>query len=721
MSAQKICRQILVSTALVGMAATALDGRAAEPEEGFALEEIKVTARLRSESFMDVPVAVNVFTEQMIEDAKIDKADDFIGLIPNVTIANSQDSGTSFITIRGLTQVRNGESPVAVVIDGVLTTNPAQTIQELFDIQQIEVLKGPQGALYGRNAIGGAITITTKQPTNEFEGLVRVGTGNGNRVRAQASISGPIIKDELFFRIAGSHLEYDGYIDNVFLGEKVDGFHDQSARALLKWLPSENITVDLRGSYSKTGGGALYFVVNSDLFVGGPDFFGDPDDTSVPIESNIRGIDDREIQDLSAKIDVETGVGTITSITAWNDVNVRSAGDAAPYSRTPDDGTQDGRVKTEAFSQELRLTSPGDQRLRYIVGAYYLNLKRNDLLTLGLDLGPGILIEGIRFNDPINPTTFALLADRDSDAYAGFAQVNYDVTEQIEISGAIRYDRDERIQDDLLDDPDAGERSADFSKWQPKVSITFKPNENFTLFGNYSQGFRSGGFNPPGVAEAAENFIVPVLGVQDIFEKETSETFEIGLKSQLLDGRLRVNAAAFMTDVKNQHYFSFISAIGAQIITNIDKVDLWGLEVEAYFRAAEGLDLYAALGVTDSEVKEYRVDPTAEGSWAPYVPKYTFNAGAQYRTPISGSINVMARIDWERRGKQYWEPNNILPRSSIDLVRARFGFESEEHGWSLMAWARNLFDEEYNEEFVAGGFVQLAQPRTYGLEFTKRF
>lgn len=721
MAVQTLCRRILASTALVGLTLTGSGAGAAEPKESFVLEEITVTARLRSESFMDVPVAVNVFTEQLINDAKIDKADDFIGLIPNVTISNSQDSGTSFITIRGLTQVRNGESPVAVAIDGVLTTNPAQTIQELFDVQQIEVLKGPQGALYGRNAIGGAIVITTKQPTNEFEGMVRVGTGNGNRVRAQASVSGPVVEDKLLFRVAASHLEYDGYIDNVYLGEKVDEFQDQSARVLLKWLPSENIAVDLRGGYSKTGGGALYFVVNSDLYVGGPDFFGDPDDTSVPIESNIRGIDDREIQDLSAKIDIDTEVGTITSITAWNDVNVRSAADAAPYSRTPADGTQDGRVKTEAFSQELRLTSPGDQPLRYIVGAYYLNLQRNDLLTLGLDLGPGILREGIRFGDPINPTFFALLADRNSDAYAGFAQVNYDVTEKVEISGAIRYDRDERTQDDLLDDPDAGERSADFSRWQPKVSVTFKPNENFTVFGNYSQGFRSGGFNPPGVKEAAESFIVPVLGVQDIFDKETSETFEIGLKSQFMDNRLRINAAAFMTDVKNQHYFSFISAIGAQIITNIDKVDLWGFEIEATLNAAEGLDLYAAIGMTDSEIKAYQVDPTAVGSWAPYVPKYTFNAGAQYRTPVSGSVDVMARIDWERRGKQYWEPNNFAARSSIDLVRARFGFESEDHGWSLMAWARNLFDEEYNEEFVSGGFVQIAQPRTYGVEFTKRF
>lgn len=711
---------VAVTVAGVATGAMAQENQTSGSEDRMVLEEIRVTSRLRNESFMDVPVAISVFTEQMIRDAKIDRADDFLALTPNVTFSNAQDSGTSSISIRGLTQVRNSESPVAFVVDGVLLTSPLQLTQELFDIQQIEVLKGPQGALYGRNAIGGAITITTKQPTNDFEGSVAVGTGNGGRIQARAAVSGPIVEDQLFFRASAAHLEYNGYVDNVYLGEKADPYQDTSARAMLKWVPSENITVDLRGSMSDTKAGALTYVINSDLYTGGPDFVGDPDDTSVPITSNIRGIDDREIRDLSAKIDVGTDVGTITSITAWNSVNERSAGDNAPYLSSSADGTQDGRVKREAFSQELRLTSPDDQRLRYIVGAYYLTTDRDQLLTIGLDLGPGVLREGIRFNDPVNPTVVALLTNEDGEAYAGFAQLNFDVTEQIEISGAMRYDRDERDQDDLLD-ASVGTRNAKFSKWQPKVSLTYKPTDTFTVFGNYSQGFRSGGFNPPGVAEAAANFIVPLQGVQDIFDQEVSETFEIGLKSRFLEDRISLNAAAFMTDVKNQHFFSFISAVGAQIITTIDKVDLKGFEVELTAHATDELDLYAAIGMTESEIKAYEVDPTAVGNWAPYVPKYTFNAGAQYRTAVTSSIDVMGRLDWERRGRQYWEPNSLADRSSIDLVRAHFGFESEEQGWSLIAWARNLFNEKYNEEFVLGGFAQIALPRTYGIDFTKRF
>jgi iron complex outermembrane receptor protein len=173
------------------------------------LEEIVVTSRLRSEKLMDVPMAVSVFTDKAIERAGIGRPEDFIALVPNMTIVQSQDSGTSFISVRGLTQVRNSESPVALVIDGVLAASPMQLTQELFDIAQIEVMKGPQSALYGRNAISGAISIRTRQPTNDMEGWVRVGLGDAGRTKAQGSLSGPLVKDQLFFRVAAPQVEND--------------------------------------------------------------------------------------------------------------------------------------------------------------------------------------------------------------------------------------------------------------------------------------------------------------------------------------------------------------------------------------------------------------------------------------------------------------------------------------------------------------------------------
>src|SRR5690606_16809753 len=204
--------------------------------------------------------------------------------------------------------------------------------------------------------------------------------GNGDRNKVQASLSGPIVPDKLLFRVAGSVVEHDGYIRNILLGENVDAFQEQAGRLLLKWMPRETVDVDFRASITQNEGGALYYVVNSELFTGGPNWAGDPNDTSVPIESNIRGIDEREVFDTSLKIDVRTPIGTLTSVTAYNDTYARSAADNAPYLRGPDEGTQDGYVDLQAVSQEIRLSSPGDRRLRYILGAYTILTDREALL-----------------------------------------------------------------------------------------------------------------------------------------------------------------------------------------------------------------------------------------------------------------------------------------------------------------------------------------------------
>ena len=186
------------------------------------VEEIIVTARLRNESLAEVPVTVNAFSRQDIEDAGIRRPNDYLSLVPNATLVEAQNAGTTFLTIRGITQVRNNEPPVAVAVDGMLQTSPNQFNQALLDMEQIEVLKGPQGALYGRNAIGGAINITTRGPSDEFSGRVQLGAGNGERFEGRASLAGPLAVGKAWYRIAASWVDRDGYLDNVNLGGQVD-------------------------------------------------------------------------------------------------------------------------------------------------------------------------------------------------------------------------------------------------------------------------------------------------------------------------------------------------------------------------------------------------------------------------------------------------------------------------------------------------------------------
>ena len=198
------CTGILFSAA--PMASPAPPG-GAEQGAPDVIEEMVVTARLRSESLAEVPVTVNAFSQQDIEDAGIRRPGDYLSLVPNVTLVEVQNAGTKFLTIRGITQVRNNEPPVAVAVDGMLQTSPNQFNQALLDLKQIEVLKGPQGALYGRNAVGGAINITTRGPSDEFAGRIRVGVGNGGHVEGQVSLAGPLVADRAWFRINGTWLD----------------------------------------------------------------------------------------------------------------------------------------------------------------------------------------------------------------------------------------------------------------------------------------------------------------------------------------------------------------------------------------------------------------------------------------------------------------------------------------------------------------------------------
>jgi iron complex outermembrane receptor protein len=736
-----IKRGLLLSTAAIGgLSAFCMSSyAAATANKADEIEEITVVARMRTETLQSVPVAVDAFSAKMIEDAGITRPNDFIALSPNVTLTESQDAGTSFLTIRGVSQVRNGEPSVALIIDGVAQASPSVITQELFDIAHIEVLKGPQGALYGRNSIGGAIVITTKQPTNNFEGWVRVGAGNGGLVKAQASVSGPIIKDKLLFTIAGSTISNDGYLENVYLRKKADPYKDQSFHALLKWNPTEHVAVDLRGGFTHTTGGALNFVVNSN-----PLFFtlpGGADDTSLPIHAAYLGQQVRNLRDVSLKINIDTGFGTLSSISAYAYDSNLSEGMAAPYDSAGASGGQGGVTTNKNYSQELRFTSPSEERFRYIVGGYYLHTDRNYLITNEAFNSVGIFVPyGINTSGP-DQTTYASWNKEKRDAYAVFGQLAFDITDQLEISGAIRYDRDKRKQTNVLPivptnlidpwwapvasnftypvNPNLGQsQSATFDKWQPKVTLTYKPGKDLTIYANYAQGFSSGGFNPIGLAAVAAGY--GLNGLSDIYHPETVITYEGGIKARLMDGRLRLGGSVFKTKAKNLNFFSYFYQVNAQMISTMNE-DLWGFEAEAELKVVDGLDLFAGYGYTHSKITDYAVDQSVNGNTGPYIPKDSYNLGAQYKAPVIGDTDVLARVEYTVKGTQYWEPYNITSRKPVRLTNVRFGFQNDTSGWSLTAWARNLFDTKYNAEYVGGGFVQQGTPRTYGLDLQKKF
>ena len=283
------------------------------------LEEIVVVARRRSENLQNVPIAVTVFTAGEIQRAGIERPQDFIGLTPNVTIVDTANVGDTQVSIRGQVSTRDAESTFAYVVDGVLITNPNGFNGELYDIEQIEVLKGPQGALYGRNATAGAIIVNTKRPGNEFEGSIKVGAGSDNLYKGQAMVSGALVEDKLFGRLAFNYRETDGQFTNENTGadDEVNYHEETGFRGRLIWEASDRLSFDTQASYRDVEGGATNFngvfalPVAAD-FTGIPELYKDVNDHDFRYISNTPGENEQENTFFSLKADYEFDGATLT-------------------------------------------------------------------------------------------------------------------------------------------------------------------------------------------------------------------------------------------------------------------------------------------------------------------------------------------------------------------------------------------------------------------------
>ncbi len=740
MAGMGLRRWARASLSLVALAA-ALPATAQdlEEEQAAANEQasgnaIFVTGLRRTDELQDTPAAITAFTAETIENARILKPADFIDLTSNVTLVETQNAGNAFIVIRGITQARNSEPSVAVVVDGVQQVNPAQFNQDLFDIEQIEVLKGPQGGLYGRNAIGGAIIIRTKAPTDEFEGKITAGVDNGFGFFTRGGISGPL-SDNIRFRVSGQFYDTEGYIDNAFLGEEADPYRDIALRGNLLIEPSPGWEIDLRASMDLLETQALYFNIVSDV-----------NDTSLPVRVNNAGQNDRDIYNFAAKISYEGEHFTATSITSYDTLEEILTGDAFDFLPIPEsfffnlfegifgpgqgfDLNQSQFLDVEAFSQELRFESPPDQKLFWMVGGYLIATDRYISTGNMIDTGAGVFpVYRTPSTNPANPQ-FSFLADsQENFAWAVFANLGYEFSPQFRVDASLRYDHDRRENTTLT--PTAflpnvpgfpqgatGDvREVSFDDWQPKLTLSWMPNSDVTLYAGYSRGFRSGGFNQTGVgAVAAANGIV---GVSDIYQAETAETFEAGFKTLLADGMLSFNGAAFTTESRNSYFFVFLAANSTQNLGNVPKTRIEGFELEALLRPTRDIQLNAALGMTWSDIKAFP-DPVVIGNEAPLISRSTFNLGFQWTPQVTDTIDGLLRVDYRRTGDTWWEVYNTTVRDPVDLVDARAGVDGG--NWGVYAFATNLFDEEYNAEFSPGGFVFKARPRIYGVEASFEF
>ena len=812
------------------------------------IEEVVVSARKRAENLQEVPIAVTAFTEAQIESAGIQRPADFISLMPNVTMVDSANVGDTQVSIRGIVSTRDAESTFAYVVDGVLVTNPNGFNEELMDVSQIEVLKGPQGALYGRNAVAGAIIVTTNRPDEEFEGKVKVGAGNNGSKNASLTLSGGLAEGVLG-RVSVSQRETDGHYSNSFTGAKsVDFMEDTTVRGRLIWDVNEELSFDVRAGMSEVSGGAINFNAVFALpafandFGLGPTFFADVNDQEFIFSNNVPGENEQETSEFSVKADWDRDGVDVSLVLSYSDLEeyLLSDGTSAtfygyeltdacqtdratlnnmptemggagrsdlfgdffspfgvfpsgigqeftgiygPYTPTACDGYQYQERNQSDTSLELRLTSDDDAEISWIAGVYAAEIEREVTVSYGADTGNGFLRQGYVGPTGPNPTDLMFSDQFDTSVMTVFGQLEFDITDDMELAFAARYDREERdvtnqvpneTGSGLLSQPTGSinpafaanpngipSRSATFSQFQPKVTWSWSAAEDLNLYASWGVGFRSGGFNSIG-SEALIDFwynnngdgtkpgalVDGKLSVKDEYDKEVSTSIEFGSKMEFFDNRLRVNASIFSTDVEDNQFFEFYAGpFGLmRVVTTIEDLQIQGFEMDFNAVLTENLSMFGGMGILDSEIKRNNHRPATVGNEAPQAPDRTYNLGAQFETEVSSGINMTARLDWQYVGEmafhtlqgeatpsiwQVFYPGASITqdfskakRDAYDTLNARISFDAE--NWGVTIWGRNVTDEKYLEEIIpapefGGSFVHPSAKDSYGIDFNYRF
>jgi len=675
-------------------------------QDAQTLDTVIVTSQGRSEELQKAAAPIAVFSEIQIQNAGINNTDDFVRLVPNMSYDTSFTIGNSFISMRGIQQINNADAPVAIVVDGVPQTNQKEFKMDLFDIEQIEVLRGPQGALYGRNAVAGAVVINTKQPSNFAEGYAQAGVGSGGLRKISGSSSGPIVQDRLFYRLSLSGNDFDGDFYNAYHGVKANWSRGLDLRGQLKWLPNDNHQIEWRSNSSKLRGGAIF----DSIFE-----FNTPENANIwrePI-SDILGRSDRHVDASSLRYRWQGQALALTAITGYTHIFEDYYGDldfcnldvVCPGTTSRLGQTDQAQtLKVNQLSQELRLGSTEDARIQWSAGVYVLNTRRK-LNTQAYRT---------EFDPPLR-----LVSSNESNrnrAWAIFGQMLFPIGNSNRLEVSLRLDHDRRRQTYLIG-PATVRREKSFSAWQPKLTWSHDFTDTQMGYVTAGRGFRSGGFN---------------AGGSDQFKPELLTSYEIGYKSSWLDNRLTFNTALFYEyDKDYQFFYISVQTDGqAQVIANLKRVEIMGLESELNWRVQSGWEVFATLGLLDSTIKKVGTIstplPITTGKRAPRTSPYNAVIGSQWNFPL-GEYRAMFRFDVSRNGTKTWEADNLYLMDPVTLVNTRFTFFSNSK-WHLTAWASNLFNHHYYADFSSNAFGGLgrdigfpAPGRRYGLDFRYDF
>ena len=707
------------------------------------LEEVIVTAQKRSESLQDVPVAVNAFSAETIQEAGINNANDLAIMTPSLNANVNTSPFTTRLTIRGIGTAQSDpalEPSVGLFVDGVFMSRSGLGTSDLTDIERIEVLQGPQGTLYGKNANAGAISIITKRPNlEEFEGYVEASVGDYSMGKLTAAATGPL-GDTVAYRLSGNIHQRDGYYDNGGVGiDDSNDVDDWNLQGKLLWEPTDRLSMLLSaahvdrdttccGADSTQGDAVQQELINQGL---SPDK-NDPYDYKVA--TSYQDAFTMESDVASLHIEYEMDGASVTSITAWNDYDYTTSYDT-DRSQLDVLIVHDEHSKGDSFSQELRLdTSLGDN-IDYMLGVFYYEqtTHRGDgspVVFFGEDFITIADQQDLPFPFPTigfvaQPGDYVAYKNSwDNETLALFGQATWHIGERWHVTGGLRWTDEERKADlfsegfstaplagtfkfvDTISTPiDASlDRSGDNVDWLARLA--YDVGDNSMVYASASTGTKSGNFNGVnGTPEERE------------FDDEDTTSYELGVKSTLLDSTLRINAAAFYTEVDDYQFQALAPAGIGTLVSNDGEVEVSGVDIQVDAVPLSNLTLTAGL----LYMNKYEVtDGVNKGRELPWTADYSGNLGATLVFPLADGA-IYLRGDYIYMDDHAIRIADSLEEWDIDdreLLNLKVGWRND--NWNISVWGKNLTDDEYaaqtSASFLLTGAVQyfLAPPRTYG-------
>lgn len=789
-------KYVLLATAaamLIPEVGYAQNSAKADDSEAVSEGEILVTARKREESLQDVPISVQAFGSASLENNGIKDISEIAYRVPGLKLSAERAVDTELF-IRGIgsdTQGAAADSAFGIFVDGVYMSRSSGALIDLFDLERVEVLKGPQSLRFGKSVVGGLFNYVTKKPGDTFEGRAEATYGNYNKVDVAASVRGPL-SDTISAGLVISSKTHDGYAKNTLGGDEEDQ-NVQSIRAQLRFKPSDSLDINIAGDYVRHRDGARWVDV---LVPGDSDavtynsFFAPPiaslpgfilPKRNLPFKNanprkgphNVNGFQNADMYGISATIEWEASDAlSVSSQTALRDADLSvredaggmyfnfpfdpatntpiidsavSAGLATYLNTVPDSYFDNSKTdNTRQFSQELRLRWNNGGPIQIEGGAYFLteNIARTETVNFlfadfneitefafALAFGgtPASTTGGISHSETFSKNRNIGL----------FGEVTYNVTDKVSIDAGFRYAYDKKKFTairfgDSFGAPIVGggftaKDTKSWDAWLPSATIRFEPSNDTTLYLRYAKGYKPGGWT-------GENAGDPQAALVS-FRPELADSFEAGAKFALADRRIRINAAAYLTNYKDLQTNQFVQVIVTRppdnfVVNAVNGTRAYGLELEVTGRVTDTLTLSANYAYTRCKFTGTLIvdnnGTDIDGNTCRRTPRNAFALGADLQQPINDKLVLTAGGEFQYTGANFFDNENraVLKFGSETLLNARIGVRSEDRKWELSAWVKNLTNElNFTSKFELFGTVEgtYIPPRTYGLTANFRF